>query len=39
MYSSRSAVVTYMNSANGKLGLLMNFNVPVLTRGIRRFIL
>ena len=22
-----------------KLGLLMNFNVPVLTRGIRRFIL
>ncbi len=32
-------LLTYMKLGQWKLGLLMNFNVPVLTRGIRRFIL
>lgn len=29
-------LVTYLKLANKKLGLLINFNVPVLVKGIRR---
>lgn len=29
-------LVTYLRLANKKLGLLINFNVPVLNRGVRR---
>lgn len=29
-------LVTYLKLANKKLGLLINFNVPVLTKGIKR---
>lgn len=29
-------LVTYLRLANKKLGLLINFNVPVLTKGVRR---
>lgn len=29
-------LVTYLKLSNKKLGLLINFNVPVLTKGIRR---
>jgi GxxExxY protein len=32
-------VLTYMKLGQWNLGLLINFNVPVLTRGIRRLIL
>jgi GxxExxY protein len=32
-------LLTYMKLGQWRLGLLMNFNVPVLRRGIRRFIL
>ena len=32
-------LLTYMKLGQWKLGLLINFNVTVLTRGIRRFIL
>jgi GxxExxY protein len=32
-------VLTYMKLGQWKLGLLMNFNVPLLVNGIRRFIL
>ena len=32
-------LLTYMKLGEWRLGLLMNFNVSVLTRGIRRFIL
>ena len=35
----KAQLLTYMKLGQWKLGLLMNFNVPVLTRGIRRFIL
>lgn len=29
-------LLTYLKLANKKLGLLINFNVPVLTKGVRR---
>ena len=29
-------LVTYLKLANKKLGLLINFNVPILTQGVRR---
>lgn len=29
-------LVTYLKLSNMKLGLLINFNVPILTKGIRR---
>jgi hypothetical protein len=29
-------LVTYLKLADKKLGLLVNFNVPLLTQGIRR---
>ena len=29
-------LVTYLKLANKKLGLLINFNVPVLTKGVKR---
>ena len=32
-------LLTYMKLGEWRLGLLMNFNVSILTRGIRRFIL
>lgn len=32
-------VLTYLRLGNWKVGLLINFNVPVLTMGIRRLIL
>ena len=32
-------LLTYMRLGQWKLGLLINFNVPVLKLGIRRFIL
>lgn len=32
-------ILTYMKLANCRTGLLMNFNVPVLRDGIRRFVL
>ena len=32
-------ILTYMKLAKVNLGLLMNFNVPILKRGIRRFVL
>jgi GxxExxY protein len=32
-------LLTYMRLGQWKLGLLINFNVPLLARGIRRFIL
>jgi GxxExxY protein len=32
-------VLTYMKLANIKVGLLINFNVDILRKGIRRFIL
>jgi GxxExxY protein len=32
-------LLTYMKLGGWKLGLLINFNVPVLTKGIRRLIL
>jgi len=32
-------VLTYMKLARVKVGLLINFNVDVLRRGVRRFIL
>jgi GxxExxY protein len=30
-------VLTYMRCANKRLGLLINFNVPILKNGIRRY--
>ena len=32
-------VLTYMKLANVPVGLLMNFNVPVLKHGLKRFVL
>ena len=32
-------ILTYMKLAHVKAGLLINFNVPLLKRGIRRFVL
>jgi GxxExxY protein len=32
-------ILTYMKLANVPIGLLMNFNVEVLTKGIKRFVL
>jgi GxxExxY protein len=32
-------ILTYMKLANVDIGLLMNFNVEVLTKGIKRFVL
>ena len=32
-------ILTYMKLAKVNLGLLMNFNVPILKRGIKRFVL
>ncbi|MGE5220091.1 MAG: GxxExxY protein [Chloroflexota bacterium] len=32
-------ILTYMRLAKIKVGLLINFNVPVLKRGIKRFLL
>ena len=32
-------ILTYMRLAKIKVGLLINFNVPVLKKGIRRFLL
>jgi GxxExxY protein len=32
-------ILTYMKLANVDIGLLMNFNVDVLTKGIKRFVL
>lgn len=32
-------ILTYMRLAKVNVGLLMNFNVPVLKRGIKRFLL
>jgi GxxExxY protein len=32
-------LLTYMRLGHWKLGLLINFNVPVLKKGIRRMIL
>ena len=29
-------LLTYLKLANKKLGLLINFNVPILTKGIKR---
>lgn len=34
-----SQILTYMKLAHAKLGLLINFNVPILKDGIKRFIL
>ena len=31
-------VLTYLKLGNYKLGLLINFNVPILKRGLRRFV-
>ena len=31
-------LLTYLRLANKPVGLLINFNVPVLRRGIRRFV-
>lgn len=31
-------ILTYMKIAKKNIGLLMNFNVPVMKQGIRRFI-
>ena len=32
-------ILTYMRLAKVNVGLLMNFNVPVLKKGIKRFLL
>jgi GxxExxY protein len=32
-------ILTYMKLASVKVGLLINFNVTVLTKGVRRFVL
>ena len=32
-------ILTYMKLANIEVGLLINFNVEVLTKGIKRFVL
>jgi GxxExxY protein len=32
-------ILTYMKLARKSLGLLMNFNVPLLKKGLRRFVL
>ena len=32
-------ILTYMKLAGAKVGLLINFNVTVLTKGVRRFVL
>ena len=32
-------ILTYMRLAKVKIGLLMNFNVPILKKGIKRFLL
>ena len=32
-------LLTYMKLTSAKVGLLINFNVPVLTKGVRRFVL
>ena len=32
-------ILTYMKLANVKTGLLINFNVPILKKGIKRFLL
>ena len=32
-------ILTYMRLAKVKIGLLMNFNVPVLKKGLKRFLL
>jgi len=32
-------VLTYMRLTKSRVGLLVNFNVPVLTQGLRRFVL
>ena len=34
-----SQLLTYMRLTKSRVGLLINFNVPVLKRGIRRFVL
>jgi GxxExxY protein len=31
-------LLTYLRMANKKVGLLMNFNVPIMKQGIRRFV-
>lgn len=32
-------LLTYLRLGGGKVGLLINFNVPLLKRGIRRLVL
>jgi len=32
-------ILTYMRLSDVKVGLLINFNVPVLKKGIKRFVL
>jgi GxxExxY protein len=32
-------ILTYMKLAGVKVGLLINFNVTMLTKGVRRFVL
>jgi GxxExxY protein len=32
-------LLTYMKLTSAKVGLLINFNVPVLAKGVRRFVL
>jgi len=32
-------VLTYLKLSNLRLGLLINFNVPLLKQGIRRFVI
>ena len=34
----RAQVTSYLKAANAQLGLLLNFNAPVLREGIRRVV-
>ena len=35
----RSQILTYLKLSGCKVGLLINFNVPILKNGIRRYVL
>lgn len=35
----QAQILTYMKISKAKLGLLMNFNVPLIKNGIKRFVL
>ena len=38
-YEHQAQVLTYLKLAKHRLGLLMNFNVPLFTHGVKRLVL